>query len=1143
MGKHKQKNVHIAVCITALITFVMMISIYARNTEATEAINREEIAHTAESPIVGLAAGFDHTVVLLEDGSVWNWGRGVEGQLGVASNVGHSQHSPVRARSFHGTSRIGFDMTEDSDLARRYPAQLFNNIIAISSHKMHNLALRCDGTVWAWGWGWEGQIGRIRVSRQRYPAPLIAPVFTTSSSIGDYNNYLRGIQAIDTGMLFSVALRDDGRVMGWGAMDSRNVTGQPPIRGQDPAIISGLENIVAISAGNEHLLALDSYGNLWGLGQNNRGQIGDGTTEYALVPTKIELPEGIAIYQIEAGGTHSSFLTYDGYVYTWGRNDNGQLGFYSEAELILTPTRVEGIDRIVKLAANRDHTLALREDGVIWAWGWNRDGQLGNGTRANSYIPVQVHNISNARLIAAGDGHSAAVLADGRIMTWGRNWDGQLGNANPGSTLVPLQVEALNNIQSVQAGNTFSLAVHEDGTVSGWGRNNHHQLIASSTTDQRTPIRAQNARDGWEYGFAMEDNINILNNVLQIAPSAAANYTHVLAIRDVGSPEGGTVYSWGWNLFGQGGIGRKNRVGIVINDIRIDIPRRVRPVAPDWVPVQSPGGPNYSLLSEPYDPDDEFDDVISVSAGQYHSMALRSDGTVWTWGRNIERQLGGLYGPVGLTARDRYRLRPRQVPGVYNVIAIEAGRLHSVALDEAGYVWTWGHNSDNQLGRAGNVGTPTIVPGVYNIVAIAARGDFTMALDANGNVWGWGRDEGRIGHDLRPASRMTEPVLVLTENGEPLSDIIKIEAGANHSIAMARDGSLWSWGLNAHGQVGSGATSTREARAVRVSVQGDIRYIKSITLGNNYTTVVDVNGNVWSWGSNLAGALGVGSIPGDNSYSLTPVAVRSGNSDFSVLTESAYIPMRKRFPPDIQEPTPTPPAATPTPPPTNIPGDVDDNGYVTAADVGILRAYLAGFPVTINYANADVNADGAVTAADVGLIRAYLAGFPVELKSSINAGNVNVLSAFVGLQDYPISVSASHETVTPGDYINISISIDKNAGITLLNLNVSYDTSVLERVSITPANLMLMPLHPPSGGNPFRLNFELGEPFDITANIGLLATVQFRVLNNAMPGPSPINIAVASAYTAAGFAFDSICVSVAHGSVTVVAVERHCHLY
>jgi len=979
MAKQKSKLVHIVICTIALIAFALGISIYASSAETTYG---EQTVPEAESPIVGLTAGFDHTVVLREDGSVWNWGRGVEGQLGVASNVGHSQHSPVRTRSFHGTSRIGFDMTEDSDLANRYPAQLFNNIIAVSSHKMHNLALRSDGTVWAWGWGWEGQIGRIRISRQRYPAPLIAPVFTTASNIGDYANYLRGIQAIDTGMLFSVALRDDGRVLGWGQMDSRNATGQPPIRSQEPVLINGLDNIVAISAGNEHLLALDKYGNLWGLGQNNRGQIGDGTTEYALVPIKIEIADDIVIYQIEAGGTHSSFLTHDGYVYTWGRNDNGQLGFYSETELVLTPTRVEGINRIVKLAANRDHTLALHEDGVIWAWGWNRDGQLGNGTRINSNTPVQVQNIYNARLIAAGDGHSAAVLADGRIMTWGRNWDGQLGNASPGSTLVPLQIESLNNMQNVQAGNTFSLAVHEDGTVSGWGRNNHHQLIASSTTDQRTPIMAQNARDGWEYGFASDGNINILNNVMQVAPSAAANYTYVLAIRDVGSPEGGTVYSWGWNLFGQGGIGRKNRDGAVINDIRIDIPRRVRPVAPGWTPVQSPGGPNYRLLTEPYDVYDDFDDVISVSAGQYHSMALRSDGTVWTWGRNIERQLGGLYGPVGLTARDRYRLRPRQVPGVYNMIAIEAGRLHSVALDEAGYVWTWGHNSNYQLGRVGNIGTPTIVPGINNIVAIAARGDFNLALDSNGNVWGWGRDEGRIGHDTRPASRMAEPALVLTENGEPLFDIIKIEAGANHSVAMASDGSLWSWGLNASGQVGNGATVIAP-RAVRVSVQGEIRDIKSIALGNSYTTVVDGSGNVWSWGSNLAGALGVGSIPGDNSYSLTPVAVRSGNNDFSVLTESNYIPMRRRHTTDRPGVT----LPTPIPPITNIPGDVDNNGYVTAADVGILRAYLAGFPVTINHANADVNADGAVTAADLGLIRAYLAGFPVELMPSVNTDN------------------------------------------------------------------------------------------------------------------------------------------------------------
>jgi len=945
----------VALCFTACLLFVLtVILVVGTENDALADDNQEK-------PVVGLEAGFDHTVILREDGTVWNWGRQSEAQLGTSQSSFRNQSTPARARTMWSSDKTGFA----PDPTFPYPAEVFNNITAIASHKMHNLALRSDGTLWAWGWGWEGQKGSGRlIDGSAYPSAQAAPVMNRRGiGTSAHQYFLRGIVAIDVGMLFSAALRNDGTVLGWGQMDSRNQTGAPPINSDFPVLINGLENIIAISAGNEHLLALDEDGIIWGLGQNNWGQIGDGATTYALTPVRVEFPTGVTILQIEGGGTHSAALTNDGYVYTWGRNNNGQLGFASETELVTIPTRVEGIDRIVRLAANRDHTLALHEDGTIWAWGWNRDGQLGIGTRINSNVPVQVTGITNARYITAGDGHSAAILADGRVMTWGRNWDGQLGIGNPSSSAIPLQVDNLYNMQGAVAGASFLLALHDDGTVSGWGRNNHHQLIASSTTDQRTPVRAQNTRPGWD---------GVLDNVIELAPGTAINYTHVLAIRDVGSPEGGAVYSWGWNMDGQGGIGRRNRDGMIVTDIRLDIPRRVRPVEPGWAPQ----GLNPRLTYEPYDVNDAFDDIIATAAGERHSVALRADGTVWTWGRNDHGQLGGLPTGSNQNGENRRRLRPRQVPGLYNITAIESGHNHIVALDANGTVWAWGRNNRDQLGPSdrAHVFDPAQVQGLDNIIAISAHGDFTLALDANSNVWAWGLDGGRLGYNLthpNPPSSRVEPLLVLMANGEPLSGITKIQAGFDHSVAVRNDGTLWSWGsTNAHGQLGNGTTGTAVRRAAQVLYLGElyVNSVQSIALGSMHTVIVDDNGNVWSWGNNMTGALGVGSIPGDSSYQTTPVFVRSGNTDFSVLVWSDYIPMTPNL------------APTPTPSPTTIiPGNVTGSGTVSAADVGMLRAYLAGFPVTIIREAADVNGDGEITAADLGLIRAYLAGFPVTL--------------------------------------------------------------------------------------------------------------------------------------------------------------------
>ena len=873
-----------------LLSFVILFAIMPAvsllpRLDSTPCTLSASIPLSQNAPVVGLVAGFDHTVVLREDGTVWNWGRNAEAQLGFDRGGNrNSRVAPTRVHTMWMDNKTGFT----PEPGNPYPAEVFNNIVAIASHKMHNLALRSDGTVWAWGWGWEGQKGSGRMQDgASYPSGMAAPVMgIRGMGMSGYQHFLRDIQSIDVGMLFSIALRNDGTVLGWGHMDSRNQTGAPPIRSDYPVLINGLNNITSFSAGNEHFLALDKDGVVWGLGQNYHGQIGDGTRTYALTPTKVNFPRNIDIFQVEGGGTHSAVLTTDGYVYTWGRNNNGQLGLPSSNEVVTTPTRVQGVNRIIKIAANRDHTMALREDGTIWTWGWNRDGQLGNGTRINSNVPVQVAGITNARHITAGDGHSAAILADGRIVSWGRNWDGQLGNGGPGFTSTPLQVESLNGIQNVVAGDSFTLALQDDGTVWGWGRNNQHQLIAASTTDQRIPTRAQNTRPGWS---------GVLDNVMELATGTDINYTHVLAIRDVGSQVGGAVYSWGWNMQGQGGIGRRNRNGIEVNDIRLDIPNRVRPVQPGWLHT----GLNPTITFEPYDANDEFDDIIALAAGADHSVALRSDGTVWTWGSNAYGKLGGLIGGGGANGENRRRLRPRIVPGLSNIIAIEAGRNHTLALDSSGNVWAWGRNNDYELGPSSirtHNSLPAIVEGLSNIQSISSRGPFTLALDIHGNVWGWGRDEGRVGHDLsgpNPPSRRMQPAQVLMSNGDPLTGITKIQAGRNHSVVVRDDGTLWSWGIsNAYGRLGNEVTGNASRRASQVTTPSGLGDIQSIAIGSLHTVISDDNGNVWSWGSNMAGTLGVGSIDGDNSYQITPVNVRSGNNDFNVLTNSYYIPIR-----------------------------------------------------------------------------------------------------------------------------------------------------------------------------------------------------------------------------------------------------------
>ncbi|MCL2528465.1 MAG: cohesin domain-containing protein, partial [Defluviitaleaceae bacterium] len=230
--------------------------------------------------------------------------------------------------------------------------------------------------------------------------------------------------------------------------------------------------------------------------------------------------------------------------------------------------------------------------------------------------------------------------------------------------------------------------------------------------------------------------------------------------------------------------------------------------------------------------------------------------------------------------------------------------------------------------------------------------------------------------------------------------------------------------------------------------------------------------------------------------------------------------------------SPTPPPS-PTPQPTIVPGNVTGSGTVSSADVGMLRAYLSGFPVPIIREAANVSGSGQISSADVGLIRAYLAGFPVVLQP---ASRANVMGAFMSLSN-PVSVSTTSANASPRDYVDIQIRIDENSGLTSLDLNVGYDAAVLERISITPYNLMNLPTQPPPDSNPFRLNFDLADPLGTTTDTGPIATMRFRILESATSGSSPVNVSLVSAYVVDGFVFNPIGATVTSGSVDITATQ------
>jgi len=350
----------------------------------------------------------------------------------------------------------------------------------ISTYSDHNLALKTDSTVWAWGSNWSGQLG-IGDTWGRGLAHAVL-----QNETGDV---LSGVYAIAAGYQHSLALRKGGTVLAWGSNESgqlgdgtlENRLLPVPVVDEKGRPIFG---IVAIAAGAQHSLALRQDGTLLAWGANDSGQLGDGSSEPSPHPVRVvdELGDPIrGIVAIAAGWNHSLALRSDGTVLAWGSNAYGQLGdpdaAYSYNPI---PARVLGetskpLTHVRWIASGDAHALAVADDGTVWAWGSNWSGQLGVGDTSGRTLAHAVQNESGQPIqgIAAawaGSGHSLAVSEADGLWTWGANGDGQLGIATDVDVLYPADT-GITGVLVARGGSSHSLALQSDGTLLAWGAN------------------------------------------------------------------------------------------------------------------------------------------------------------------------------------------------------------------------------------------------------------------------------------------------------------------------------------------------------------------------------------------------------------------------------------------------------------------------------------------------------------------------------------------------------------------------------------------------------------------------------------------------------------------------------------------------
>lgn len=766
-----------------------------------------------------------HTIALRNDGTVWAWGTNSSGQLGDGTTT--SRTTPQQVPGLTG-------------------------VIAIAGGYQCTLALKNDGTVWAWGKNDYGQLGDGTTTSRTAPIQVAG---------------LTGVTAMASGYLFSVALKNDGTVWAWGGNYSGQLADGTTTNRYTPEQIAGLSGVTAIAAGNAHAIALKSDGSIWAWGENDWGQLGDGSRTDRTIP--IQVPGLTGVSAIAAAPQHTIAMKNDGTIWAWGLNNCGQLGngtrdsntthttpsqvigfipdttppvttlsspegvYTAPLSIILTANEpaaiyytldgndpktasavysgpipittsttlkffardlalnTETVRSVVYTIADTTPpvttaslpggtyttpptvTLTVNEPATIY---YTVDGSEPT-TSSPVYGPIHITRSTTLRFfardiagnmeniktetytimasplglstVAGGGVHAAALRNNGTVWAWGSNWYGQLGDGTNTQRTTPVQVPGLTGITAIATGGRHTVALKNDGTVWAWGGGG--QLGDGTTTDRNTPAQVPG-----------------LTGVAAIA----AGEMHTVALKN-----DGTVWAWGRNSYGQLGDGT--------NGDPLD----------HATPIQVVG----------------LNNIINISAGYGHSVALKHDGTVWAWGQNWYGQLGD-----GTSTPNQYSTSPVMVPGMTGVTAIAAGVWHTVALKNDGTVWAWGLNSSGELGDGTTTDrtTPVQATGLSDVTAIAAS-RHTIALKKDGTVWTWGlNDYGALGlGDEGASTSRTTPTQVPNQTG-----FVAIAAGSSLTVALKEDSTIWAWGYNGAGQLGNGTIS--DYRAVPGKVFG-----------------------------------------------------------------------------------------------------------------------------------------------------------------------------------------------------------------------------------------------------------------------------------------------------------------------------------
>ncbi|WP_026977994.1 LamG-like jellyroll fold domain-containing protein [Flavobacterium tegetincola] len=626
-----------------------------------------------------VSAGDNLSLALTTSGTLWVWGSSSDGRLGLgnSSNV----NEPVQI----GTDTDWKTIDAGSDFA---------------------LAVKTSGTLWAWGSNQFGKLGLGHTNSVNIP-----------TQVGTATDW----KEVSTGLFHTMAITNSGTLWSWGynnygQLGTANSTNQ-----NAPVQVGNNTNWDSLSTNVFSSGAVTSAGTLFTWGYNSSRQLGLGNTVNKNVPTGVNCPtcatEDVATPTIVtpviivqgsipialtavSGSTDLLWFTdaTDGAGSTtaplpsttnpnitsyWVSSTNASGCKSARVEIRVEVTPSVEANCWKQISMSKTHTLAIAQNGTLWAWGSNSSGSLGIGNLVNSVIPVQVGINNNWAFISAGNNFSTAITTSGTLWGWGDNSDMQLGLADSNNRNIPVQIGSATDWNFISAGGEYCIAIKTSGTLWSWGEGSFvlgqgsvFQISTPTQIGTATHWKTVSASQGhvmaittsgtlWAWGYndnglylGLGEWIDSKNIPTQVGTASNWSMVSTADSHTLALTTSGTLWAWGRNADGALGIPS---------------------IYEAKVPMQVGTETHWQ----------------SISSGNDFSIAVTTSGTLWTWGYNYFGQLG--------QGNIKSKVEPTQVGTATHWKNIYTGYRSSAAVTNAGTLNVWGYNQDGVLGLGNTV--------------------------------------------------------------------------------------------------------------------------------------------------------------------------------------------------------------------------------------------------------------------------------------------------------------------------------------------------------------------------------------------------------------------------------------------------------